>query len=141
MMTRQAFIDTAGWASLFIRSEQHYVLARATFDEWRRNGFALVTTNYVLAELVALLTSPLRLPRAQQFQFIDTIRATPYIQVIHIDSEIDAAAWALLKARADKVWSLVDATSFVIMSERGITEALTTDRHFEQAGFIRLLRD
>jgi len=52
----------------------------------------------------------------------------------------DAAAWVLLKSRKDKFWSLVDATSFVVMQQLGIQESLTTDHHFEQAGFIRLLK-
>ncbi len=53
---------------------------------------------------------------------------------------IDEQGWALLKSRPDKEWSLVDAASFVVMRERGIHEALTTDHHFEQAGFARLLK-
>jgi predicted nucleic acid-binding protein len=43
-----------------------------------------------------------------------------------------------LKARVDKDWSLVDASSFVVMPMLGIVEALTTDHHFLQAGFVRL---
>jgi predicted nucleic acid-binding protein len=58
---------------------------------------------------------------------------------VHIDSVLDAAGWALLKSRPDKQWSLVDAVSFVVMQQRDITEALTTDHRFEQAGFVRLL--
>jgi predicted nucleic acid-binding protein len=40
----------------------------------------------------------------------------------------------------DKDWTLTDSTSFLIMRERGITEALTADRHFEQPGFIAMLK-
>ena len=46
----------------------------------------------------------------------------------------------LYVARPDKDWSLTDCISFVVMRERGITEALTGDRHFEQAGFVALLK-
>jgi len=46
----------------------------------------------------------------------------------------------LFQRRPDKTWSLVDCASFVVMQKRGITEALTSDVHFEQAGFIRLLK-
>jgi predicted nucleic acid-binding protein len=46
----------------------------------------------------------------------------------------------LLKARLDKEWSLVDCASFVVMQHRSIVEALTADHHFEQAGFVRLLK-
>jgi len=45
----------------------------------------------------------------------------------------------LLIAREDKTYSLCDAVSFVLMRQRGMTDALTTDRHFEQEGFVRLL--
>ena len=47
---------------------------------------------------------------------------------------------ALLEARADKSYSLADAVSFVLMRAHHIRDALTTDRHFEQEGFVRLLR-
>jgi len=100
----------------------------------------VVTTNYVLAELVALLTSPLRFSRASIVAFIDDLKASPYIEVVHVDAILDDEAWQLLKSRQDKDWSLVDCASFVLMSRRGITEALTTDHHFEQAGFVRLLK-
>jgi predicted nucleic acid-binding protein len=139
-MNSQVFVDTAGWACLFLRTEPYHLMARAWFDAELRQGVGLITTNYIVAELVALFTSPLRIPRPQQFQYIDTLKAAPYVQVVHIDPDLDAAAWALLKTRPDKSWSLVDAASFVVMSERGITEALTTDQHFEQAGFVRLLK-
>ncbi len=140
MANNQVLIDTAGWACLFVQTEKHHLTARAWFDEWFKPGAVMVTTNYILTELVALLTSPLRVARAQQFRYIDTIRSAPYVEVLHVGPDFDEEAWALLKAHPDKDWSLVDATSFVIMNERGITQALTTDRHFEQAGFIRLLK-
>ena len=59
---------------------------------------------------------------------------TPMSNSIFVDE-----AWNLLRARPDKEWSLVDATSIVIMTQHSMTEALTTDHHFSQAGFIRLL--
>lgn len=139
-MNDRAFIDTAGWASLFIGTEPHHGAARAIFDEWRKRNVGLATTNYVLTELVALFTSPLRIPRARQIQYIETIKLAPYLQIIHVGVELDRAAWELLKTRVDKSWSLVHAASFVVMSQYSISEALTTDHHFEQAGFVRLLK-
>jgi len=46
----------------------------------------------------------------------------------------------LLQSQTDKTYSLCDAISFILMRDRGVTDALTTDHHFEQAGFIRLLK-
>lgn len=105
----------------------------------RQRQISFVTTNYVMTELVALLHSPLRLPRPQIFQIVDSLKTTHYLEIIHVDIAIDAEAWNLCKSRPDKAWSLVDCTSFVIMQQLNIQMALTTDRHFEQAGFTRLL--
>jgi predicted nucleic acid-binding protein len=79
-------------------------------------------------------------PRSKLFQIVDTIKTAPYVQIIHLDEATDAAAWNLCKNRPDKAWSLVDCTSFVVMQQLGLQEALTTDQHFEQAGFLRLLK-
>jgi uncharacterized protein len=94
-----------------------------------------------LVELVALLTSPLRIPRPNIVAFIESLKTSPYVEIVHIDASLDAEAWQLLSQRQDKDWSLVDCSSFVVMRQRNILEALTTDHHFEQAGFIRLLKD
>jgi len=68
------------------------------------------------------------------------IKTAPYVEVIHIDGETDALAWKLCKSRLDKAWSLVSCSSFVVMQPLDIRDALTTDRHFEQAGLVRLLK-
>jgi uncharacterized protein len=57
-----------------------------------------------------------------------------------VDESLDAASREYLSSRPDKDYSLVDCSSFVIMERMGLTEALTNDRHFEQAGFVRLLK-
>ena len=64
----------------------------------------------------------------------------PLVEIVHINQELDKKAWQMLANRLDKEWSLVDAASFVVMKERGLTEALTADHHFEQSSFVRLLR-
>jgi predicted nucleic acid-binding protein len=53
---------------------------------------------------------------------------------------LDESAWKLWEDRPDKDWSFVDCVSFIIMDRRGLAQALATDRHFEQAGFDRLLK-
>lgn len=100
----------------------------------------MVTSNYIVLELIALLNSPLRVPRPQIFQYIDAIQSAPYLQLVRVNQQIENAAWELLKQRLDKNWSLVDATSFIIMQQLEITNALTSDHHFDQAGFVRLLK-
>lgn len=73
-------------------------------------------------------------------KFIESLQKSPFVELIHVDSALDSEAWELLRNREDKEWSLVDCASFVVMDHRGILEALTSDHHFEQAGFVRLLK-
>jgi len=63
----------------------------------------------------------------------------PLVEVVWVDETLHRAALTLLQARLDKAYSLCDAVSFVLMQHHGITEALTTDHHFAQEGFVRLL--
>jgi len=63
----------------------------------------------------------------------------PDIETVWVDESLHRKAMQLLANRQDKTYSLCDAVSFVLMRQRGISDALTTDRHFEQEGFIRLL--
>ena len=134
------FADTSGWASLVDRRQTFHALAALLVQQACDDGKTIVTTNYVLAELTALLTSPLRMPRHQQIQYLTDIRTASWVEVVLIDSTLDTAAWQLWESRIDKDWSLVDCASFIVMQRRSLREALTTDHHFEQAGFIRLLK-
>jgi uncharacterized protein len=63
-----------------------------------------------------------------------------WVDTIHIAPQLDARSWQLMVERQDKDFSLVDCSSFLVMKERGLSAALTTDRHFERKGFIRLLK-
>ena len=100
----------------------------------------MVTTNYVLTELVPLLTTRTRLTRPQVIALITGLEGVQELDVVHISPELHERAFELLQARPDKEWSWVDAASFVVMEERGMTQALTTDHHFDQAGVERLVR-
>lgn len=134
------FVDTAGWANFFVRTEHFHDSAVAFVNAWQADGSRVVTTNYVILELVALLTRPLRVTRDMQVAIVDALRSAAWVDVVHIDVTLDAEAWLLLKERRDKQWSLVDCASFTLMRRKGLVTALTTDRHFEQAGFERLLK-
>lgn len=134
------FVDTSGWASLFVTQEPFHDRSAQLFNQAIQQRHLILTSNYILSELVALLHSPLRQPRSRIFEIVDAIRNAAYIETIHIDRTIDEAAWELCKQRPDKPWSLVDCSSFILMQRYGIQTALTTDHHFDQAGFIRLLK-
>lgn len=134
------FVDTSGWASLFIPTENHHKKAVSHFYDVRKRNRKLATTNYIIAELVALLGSRYPLPREKLFQYVEDLRNNSFVRLVYIDKVTDLEAWKLCKSRPDKNWSLVDSSSFIVMSQLNIQTALTTDKHFEQAGFIRLLK-
>lgn len=134
------FADTSGWGHLVDAAQTHHALAANIYRQAREVGELIVTTNYVITELVALMNSPLRLSRTIMIGFIESLKNSPYVEIVHVPPEIDAQAWQMLKSRPDKEWSLVDCASFVIMRQRELIQALTTDHHFEQAAFMRLLK-
>ena len=134
----EVFVDTSGWVSAFVSSEPAHAEASTLVTQWQQQNRHLVTTNYVLSELIVLFTR-FRVQRSEVLTYIQRIRDSTWIEVVHIDEKLDEQAWKLLETRLDKIWSLVDCASFVVMKDRGLTDALTTDRHFQQAGFVRLL--
>ena len=136
----EIFVDMSGWGNLVDKSQPYHQLMVQLYREAKQQKRRLITSNYVLTEVVALLTSPLRIPRPKIISFVNSLKQSLYVDIIHIDKDKDDEACILLASREDKEWSLVDCSSFIIMKERGMLEALTNDVHFEQAGFIRLLK-
>ncbi len=136
MMTNEPlFLDTSGLLCLFDTADARHEQANGIF----RQAEFLLTANYVLAEFVPL-THVRGLNREYALSFLQTLVLLPRLELVWIDEILHRRAMTLLENRLDKTYSLCDATSFVLMRERRITEALTTDKHFEQEGFIRLLQ-
>ena len=128
-------IDTSGFLSLYDRKESLHEKAIEFYDSAKIR----LTTSYVLAEYTAL-AQVRGISRKQIIEFSDQILDDDEIKIIWIDEDLHIKAVELLKNRTVKNYSLCDATSFVVMNENQISEALTTDKHFEQEGFIRLLK-
>lgn len=107
-------------------------------DFSQRNHGPLATTAWVLRELADGLAST---PHRQAFRrVLDDIEANSADLIVPANAETFEKGVELYHARPDKQWSLTDCISFVVMAEEGITEALTGDHHFEQAGFTALLK-
>lgn len=127
-------LDTSGLFSFFDAGDSRHSTAAAHLLAAANK----LTHNYVLAEFLPLCGAR-GLNRTRVLHFLTDLVLAPDVEVVWIDAFIHQQAMALLAARLDKTYSLCDAVSFVLMRGRGITEALTTDRHFEQEGFSRLL--
>ena len=128
-------LDTSGLMCLFDRRDFRHQNA----FEFYNAAPTRLTHNYVLLEFVALAQAR-NVPRAEALTFIADLFDDPEVEVIWVDTNLHQDALALLQERLDKTWSLCDAVSFLLMQQRSLTEALTTDHHFEQAGFIKLLQ-
>ena len=128
------FLDTSGLMCLFDSGDHRHAIAINYFDSTNLR----ITHNYVLAEFVALSIAR-NAPRQDALRFVESIAKSSDIEVIWVREEMHELAMQLLFDRPDKAWSLCDAVSFVLMNERQLLNSLTTDHHFEQAGFVRLL--
>jgi predicted nucleic acid-binding protein len=98
----------------------------------------VLLTDFVLLELGNSLSGAGQ--RELFSKLVPHLRSHPNVRIVPATRELLDRGFALFSGRADKEWSLTDCTSFVVMQEEGLTEALTTDHHFEQAGFKALLR-
>jgi predicted nucleic acid-binding protein len=127
-------LDTSGLLCLHNRAEPFHTQARTFYHA----AHVRLTHSYVLAEFVALANAR-HLPRLAALTFVVDLVGNPDIDTAWVDEALHREAMNLLLARQDKTYSLCDAVSFVLMRQRHLTEALTTDRHFEQEGFQRLL--
>ena len=99
----------------------------------------LMTTGWVLTELADGWSRPVQW-RVEFEGLLDELRANPHVAILPFSEELFDAGVRLYVNRRDKEWSLTDCISFVVMEQEGITEALTGDHHFEQAGFTALLK-
>lgn len=138
-MTNDLFVDTSGWAEILDDTLSMHQRADELARTCVTNSGRLVTTDLVLIELTALLTSPLKMPKVQQIPVMQQLRNDASIVVISTAQHVPDA-WQLWGNRQDKDWSMVDCVSFVVMQKLGLFEALTSDHDFEQAGFVRLLK-
>ena len=127
-------LDTSGLLAYHSQRESEHEDARNFLNQASNK----TTHSYVLAELIALATARKYL-RPPILAFVKALLAHPRIEVVWVTQDLNAAALSLLEARPDKGHSLADAVSFVLMRERNVTEALSTDRHYDQEGFTRLL--
>ena len=129
------FVDTSFYQALLNPRDQWHRAAIEFSADIRENT---VTSEYVLCELGALM-SPIQLRRLF-VGFVEILQATAEVEILSASPEYFRTGLDLFAQRTDKAWSLTDCVSFTQMRDRGIADALSFDRHFEQAGFRLLPR-
>jgi predicted nucleic acid-binding protein len=128
------FADTSYFIAL-LDSDDDFHRAAADFSQEEHRP--LVTTSAVILELGAYYHEA---PDHGCFLGILEILQRSGAQIVHVDEALQERSIELFAQRPDKNWSLTDCISFLVMKDRAITEAATTDRHFEEAGYTTLLR-
>ncbi|HEX4053319.1 MAG TPA: PIN domain-containing protein [Tepidisphaeraceae bacterium] len=129
------FGDTSYYLAILVPQDVNHGAADGLARQFRRR---VVTHEFILLEIGNFLSGSGS--RAKFEPFVRSLRADRFTTILTASSDLLNRGVALYHDRLDKTWSLTDCISFEIMRERGITDALTADRHFEQAGFNILLK-
>lgn len=127
------FVDTAGWMACADAADPSHATAITARDRWLERKGVLVTTDYVIDETLTLIRFRLGLPAAEAWW--KQIEGSARLQWELITPERAEKARHLFFRYADKDFSFTDCTSFVVMQQLKLKQALTTDRHFKQIGF------
>lgn len=134
---KQFFVDTSGWLAQLNRADPLHGLATGIYRDRFDAGWGVVTHDGILLEVGNGLAS-VRL-RKHAALWKERVTTSARVTIVRLTPDLHEAGWRLYAARLDKDWGIVDCISFVVVQELGLTEALTADRHFEQAGFVKLL--
>jgi uncharacterized protein len=127
------FLDTGYVLALELANDQYH---QQVTEHWQTMAGALssiVTTSYVFDEIVTFFNS--RRCHEKAVEFGNNLLQSTVVNFIHVDELLFHESWQYLVRHRDKLYSLTDCVSFVVMNRLGITTALSLDHHFEQAGF------
>jgi uncharacterized protein len=139
LMSNEIFLDTAYAIALSSVRDQFHVRAIALAEQMEAARTRLVTTRAVLLEIGNALSR--QRYRQAAVQVLDSLEADPTVEIVPLSEGLYARAAKLFRDRSDKEWGLTDCISILVMQDRGLSDALTTDEHFQQAGFRALLRE
>ena len=131
---KRVFADAFLYIAMLNRSDAAH---RRAMELVASGAVEIVPTVAILLEVADAMSAPAR--RLACGGFLEDLIAHSSTMVHRLDDDLLGRGLELYRARPDKEWSLTDCISFVVMADEGLTEALTGDRHFEQAGFKALL--
>ncbi len=132
-MAAEVFVDTSAWYVLALSSAPQHSKCSEALRYRVQRGARVVTTNLIVAETHALLLR--RTSRKVALTFAREVVRSPNIVVSSSAEYEESAITDWLEKFGDQSFSLTDAVSFVVMTDRGIREALALDHHFAVAGF------
>ncbi len=134
----EVFLDTAYAIALSAPNDLFHQRALRLADKIVADNIRLITTRAVLIEIGNALSKQ-RFREAAR-ALLEALESDPSVEIVPLSEELYALAFQLFRNRPDKEWGLTDCISFVVMQQRNLADALTTDEHFQQAGYRALLR-
>lgn len=132
------FLDASYAIALSSVRDLYHQRAAALSEKLELNGIQLVTTRAVIIEIGNALSK--QKYRDAAIELLTSLKEDPTVEIIPLSEELFERAFSFYQSRQDKEWGITDCISFVVMQERGLTEALTADEHFHQAGYRTLLK-
>jgi predicted nucleic acid-binding protein len=135
-MQNQVFVDASAWIGQLSADDEYHEQFNSLFFQLRHEKRPLVTTDWILAETgngLARVRARLRFP-----QIVRMFLQSSNCKLVRVNAELFRRTLELYELVSDKTWGMVDCASFTVMRYAGITDAATSDAHFEQAGFRRL---
>ncbi|MEH1917852.1 type II toxin-antitoxin system VapC family toxin [Nostoc sp.] len=129
------FVDTLFVVALINQRDQYHQRASELADSLETQ--LLITTDAVLLKIGNALA---RNYKNEAVEIIEHFFGSDEVEIVRLTPELFAQAFTLYKTHQDKAWGLVDCISFVVMKQAEVSQALTFDRHFVQAGFQALMR-
>lgn len=131
---KRIFADTSYYVALISKRDPFHSAATRFASTYEGDT---ITTQYVVLELGSLFSRSLYRPKL--LNLLDDLDRSEYDRILPTSKELFDAGLEIFRNRADKDWSLTDCISFAAMDQLELVEALTTDHHFQQAGYRSLL--
>ncbi len=132
------FVDTGYWVAIVNPADQLYQKARLITKQLA--PFKIVTSEMIFNELLNTFSKQGTFLKQVAIKLVNQSYNNPNLEIIAQNTDLFKQSLKLYEQRLDQNWSHTDCSSFIIMKQKGILEALAYDKHFEQAGFIPLLR-
>jgi len=130
------FVDTSGWCAIYVRSDYYHSQAVAFWQKIASTTGTLYTSDYIMDETLTLLR--MRVGHSAAVDFGRLVLSSNVVKIITVSTARWQRAWELFQKYEDKDFSFTDCTSFVIMQELNLRDALAFDHHFRQMGFTLL---
>jgi uncharacterized protein len=135
----RVFIDTSYLIAILEPTDDRHEKAKAV--SMSLGNSQQITSEMVLTEFLNAFCTKGKFFRQMALNVLDDLRSDPNVEIVPQSSELFEQACQYYRQRPDKQYSLTDCASMVIMKEKSLDQVITHDRHFQQEGFIALLRE